>query len=425
MTDFIDIELLDPLYRDVFRDPANGTVGNISKAGCLALAALGKEAWNAWRIAFPAYKNLADDWVNTVNFSGHDFRTVEVDFSSFNFGAHANFSGAVFPRNVNFSEAIFGIEASFTGTQFASRVSFNRCYFDCDARFNGTQFSNEASFRGAVFETGVRFVGRAWEQLSKYYSERKGKVEQAKKWADKRGLSPSSFKSIYFNGAQFKGRVNFSDRSFLGQTSFGKDEFGNKASFKVAPKFHNCKLHQDTSLNEAIFPMPDGSGSAIAARAYRTLKLAFSGQQAIREEQRFFLHEMAEEAAMTIGSRRYLYKAYSLFSQYGFSITRPIVLFAVTLLAMMLIYGVLSYLNNCLPNANNCRFSTAWVEFSLLQSLPLPGLDKLSDTLRGQLFPTEGLISIAVTVAVILHKAISLLALFLMGLALRNLFKLK
>jgi hypothetical protein len=92
---------------------------------------------------------------------------------------------------------------------------------------------------------------------------------------------------------------------------------------------------------------------------------------------------------------------------------------------MMLIYGGLSYLNNCLPDPARCSFSTAWIEFSLTQALPLPGLDKLSENLRGKLFPADGLISIGVTFFVILHKVITLLALFLMGLALRNLFKLK
>lgn len=35
--------------REVFNYSENGLPNNISKAGCLALARLGKDAWNAWR----------------------------------------------------------------------------------------------------------------------------------------------------------------------------------------------------------------------------------------------------------------------------------------------------------------------------------------------------------------------------------------
>ena len=89
------------------------------------------------------------------------------------------------------------------------------------------------------------------------------------------------------------------------------------------------------------------------------------------------------------------------------------------------IYAFFSWVHFCLPSQAACQFNSAWVEFSLLQALPLPGLDKLSETLRGQLFPSSGWISIGVTLAVIAHKTISIAALFLAGLALRNLFKLK
>jgi len=57
----------------------------------------------------------------------------------------------------------------------------------------------------------------------------------------------------------------------------------------------------------------------------------------------------------------------------------------------------------------------------------LPGLDKWSDSLRQCLFPTasgawQGIMLAGI---LMLHKAFSLLAFFLMGLALRNLFKMK
>jgi hypothetical protein len=98
-------------------------------------------------------------------------------------------------------------------------------------------------------------------------------------------------------------------------------------------------------------------------------------------------------------------------------------LLLIALIVAAAIYASLSYQANC--SCLYCEFSSAWIEFSVLQALPLPGLDKLSDTLRSKLFADSGWSSIAVTLTVISHKTVSLLALFLMGLGLRNLFKLK
>ncbi|MGZ8201241.1 MAG: hypothetical protein ACXWUC_10690, partial [Methylosarcina sp.] len=71
---------LDPLYRAVFDDPQNGTPNDITQAGCLALARLGKEAWNAWRQKYQAKRTSKIEWGNKVNFSGFDFREESIDF---------------------------------------------------------------------------------------------------------------------------------------------------------------------------------------------------------------------------------------------------------------------------------------------------------------------------------------------------------
>lgn len=188
--------------------------------------------------------------------------------------------------------------------------------------------------------------------------------------------------------------------------------------------FHNCKLHQDTSFDKAIFPEPSGSNEA--ARAYRTLKLAFSQQQATREEQRFFRLEMAEEAASTSLSNRCMFLIYQWISDFGFSLWRPTLLLVGTLLIFLLFYNGLAGYTLCLPWHASCEIKYDLIEFGILQTLPLPGLDKWGDDLRLlSLFPKEGLVAVMVAVSIILHKAISLLALFLIGLALRNLFKMK
>jgi uncharacterized protein YjbI with pentapeptide repeats len=92
----------------------------------LALAAKGREAWNAWR-RDPANKDVH------VTFAGIDFSEAprdKIDFSGFEFGDQVNFSrctwrgacftGAAFGNGALFSEAAFGNLASFAYAVFGT-----------------------------------------------------------------------------------------------------------------------------------------------------------------------------------------------------------------------------------------------------------------------------------------------------------------
>ena len=174
-----------------------------------------------------------------------------------------------------------------------------------------------------------------------------------------------------------------------------------------AARTHGAKI----SLKETGF---EGS-----ARAYRTLKLASSQQQAIRQEQRFFRLEMAEEAKGAPRRQRYLYRAYNLLSDYGFSLLHSLLLLVVVWLACSLIYGSLAKLSMCLPLQSGCHISQPWIKFSLLQGLPLSEFDSVGEKLHEDFFG-EKVATLGVLVAAFFHKAISLPALFLAGLALRT-----
>lgn len=133
---------------------------------------------------------------------------------------------------------------------------------------------------------------------------------------------------------------------------------------------------------------------------------------------------MAEEAKGTPWRHRYLYGAYALLSDYGFSLRRPLTLLFGTWIFFAFIYGWLADLALCIPPLGQCHINQEWVKFSLLQGLPLPGLDSIGDKVWGQLYGAKATSAIVVA-AVLLHKTFSLLALFLVGMGLRNLFKMK
>ena len=197
--------------------------------------------------------------------------------------------------------------------------------------------------------------------------------------------------------------------------------------FQMPPKFHGCELHQDTSFEGAEFPKPTGSEEA--ARAYRTLKLAFSKQQAIREEQRFFKLEMEEETLRETGLKRQLFVTYKYFSDYGFYITRPftlLIFFPALYVSLFNAFLIEYQIYQCYDFFNQAPISIFWnwLTWSFLSIFTVPGVD-LGKEIRPLLFGSGTFISFIALLIEIFQKALSLAGFFLIGLALRNLFKLK
>lgn len=454
---------LPPEVQALFDNTENGMPSDISKPGCLALAKLGKDAWNAWREMFPVTGTFPH-FVNHADLSGLDFRGDPVDFSGFVFGDGADFrgaqwgfgadfKGASWDRFANFSGTQWGDFANLHGAQWGDAGNFSGARWGAFAGFVAAQWGAEACFYGTEWGKGANFQGANWATNRTIYQDDEH-YQSAKAWAEARGLAPDTFLAISFAGAHFAGEVDFSNRKFTGKTDFGclpegyprrrvqRDEAGRAkfdancellwendpeprryVMFDAAPKFHGCELHQDTKFDDAKFPKANGSDEA--ARAYRTLKQAFSKQQALREEQRFFKLEMAEEATLSslfqrkfpwIGAKP-LYKLYSLSSDYGFSLWRPLVSFFVVLVIFAFWYGHYDKVPICWSLDAGCTLQKNWLEFSLAQSLPLTGFDKL------EVFdPIKKAVPVFVLAS---HKIISLACLFLAGLALRNLFRLK
>lgn len=459
-----DVEALLDKARALFavKEQERGTPEAPTQAGFLALARAGKEVWNAWRKAYP--KPAAD-------FSGADFRgDAAIDFSGFSFGEvsifinakfgnDAIFRGAKFGNCAIFEGAQFGNGAGFGGAQFGYGARFSGAHFGDGAWFQGAQFGNEIMFEGAQFGNGtmfegaqfgactsfdgVRFNGQAtfaaWDTLSVqnfWEAVHKGSAQQRVDYAKAEGLRSNSFNEVSFRGVQFEGDASFQGRIFLSKTDFGpiSDEMTVKTSdgekvipkgqptcFQGIPNFHGCTLHQNTDIIDADF---SSESSAEAARAYRTLKLAFAQQHALREEQKFFRLEMRAETGIATGHRKWLYRRYEKISDYGFSLKRPIKFWLVCLAGFALFYGLLTGTYGWNGNISWER-TLQWMHYALLNAVPLPGFDKTLDALRSDLFHKAEAIQFIVTVLEILHKTVSLLAFFLIGLALRNLFKMK
>jgi uncharacterized protein YjbI with pentapeptide repeats len=390
-----------------------------------------------------------------VDFSDHDFSSTGPNyFENFEFGDHADFSRAVFPSGSSFTgakfgrsckfvgtrwgdsstfcKAVFGENAHFDGAQFGGATLFDEAEFINDTYFIGAQFGGATQFLCAKFHGYVNFSALDWDRVKQLTGWTDTQFLEAKNFSSGRGIAPDNFDQIDFRGAQFLGvpasngesSVDFSNRIFLGKTEFTLCD-DKPIKFYSVPKFHGCKIHQDTNFTLENKDFPEATGNDKTARAYRTLKLAFSEHHAIREEQFFFRLEMEEETLRETGLKRWLFQGYKTLSDYGFSFTRPLKYGILGVLVLTAVYGLLSVAGQCTFSGNACHFAPQWLEFSLLQTLPLPGLDNLSEAASKTFWPQGASWKLGLSALVIVHKTISLAALFLMGLALRNLFKLK
>jgi hypothetical protein len=479
--------------REIFRNPENGTPDNISKAGCLALATKGAAVWNAWRAEFPIFQipnEYPPLYLNNANFSQQNFKGILRDLRGFNFGVGAVFDQSEWGGVTKFEGARGGDFSRFFGAVWGDHCSFDGAQWGESCRFDGASWGQLARFTSARWGRHCMFNGARWGSFTSFANAELGGYLDFKNCFFEHGAvfdfsrfgadirfagsifggdsrftssdDADTFYSIDFGGCEFKGEVDFGGRRFLGSTNFGTTErSGGKTSvlrdkngliiyqegknipcfvqsnfddrsaiFCKTPNFHGCELHQDTSFEGAQFP--PATGSEEAARAYRTLKLAFSKQQAVREEQHFFRLEMDEERvghrikgrdavnksqpfmALREHGAWLLYWLYKQTSDYGFSIARPLLLLAILWLIFAQIYGSYTGVERCFNWTVDCKIQSDWLNYSLQQALPLPGFDKLKPVIEG--------ISVA---WLSIHKTLSLAALFLIGLALRNLFKLK
>jgi hypothetical protein len=246
-----------------------------------------------------------------------------------------------------------------------------------------------------------------------------------------------------FKGTTFKGAAVFTGSQFEGRTSFAKAANGAITKFAYAPEFFACEIHPDTSFEDAKFPN-NSKGDETELRAYRTLKLAFANHQATREELFFFRREMREEQRLkqaakkpmteTLNSFRlpaFFFCLYDFFSDYGFSVQRP-------LLRLVCVGALITYLggvalalkNGWAPQLTKLFTAETWIfsKFILSGAIPFweikfePDEKFLLTQLFGS-FTSEGFLALVTLSAI--QKLLSFVGWFFVGLALRNHFKVK
>ncbi len=267
----------------------------------------------------------------------------EARFSGTSFGNWAWFAGARFGEDAWFRNAHFNDSAQFESVFFEGLASFSEAIFDGNASFGKATFGSVTSFEKATFGGNATFTGAAFGDKASFMNANFGRLAafEAGGADERRGL----FRGIDFQQAEFHGPVNFENRRFTSATSF------EQAVFHDIAQFHGCTFHQDMSFHQTDFLKKKGKNDGETAkleRAYRTLKLAMENLRARNEEARFFALEM--ECHRQLGDVPRLERAfaslYKQVSEYGQSISRPLVYLFVSLGAFALLYWITGMLTN-------------------------------------------------------------------------------
>ena len=282
-------------------------------------------------------------------------------FEEATFEEPALFREATFERSPEFSEAIFKNVAGFQGVTFKDTsvfrevtfrgvAWFEEATFERGAIFSGAAFRDVAEFRGATFEDTtvfgeVRFKNKALFEEATFkgatlFSE--AIFEEAAVF----GLS--TFKhSTSFYGATFRAEADFkavqgnsvftmTDAEFLEVPDF------QQATFVQAPRLDNVNIESRHSRNISFTAVKSFfKGDLEKEGRWRALKRLATQGHDHASEQLFFRGELLARRGVT---DRYWHASfwlgvfYQLFSDFGRSLIRPLLWWAVGVLVFAGIY---------------------------------------------------------------------------------------
>jgi uncharacterized protein YjbI with pentapeptide repeats len=333
--------------------------------------------------------------------------------------------GLLFLDVVNLSGATFSSDAFLRGATFSDDADLSGATFSGAADFSGATFSGYAKLVSATFSgyaglTGVTFSGDT----------------------DLAGAKFSRTHHAVFSRATFKGWTVFLNAELEGETSFA-----NAAFEQHPPSFHGAKLNEGVAFHGVRWPDPptvpappkqplkDDEQKRVQreiARAkeaaqqhvynYQRLKQLMEGLKKHEDELNFFAMEMAAQGVVDGGWRSLrgaLSGLYGAVSDYGRSILRPsILLLATVFLCFVFVAGS----DECqgVASAVSCAPIRGGKALALSLTSAL-GFLPLKKEIFGDLSGLSPMAHIWMGIETVLSFAL----LFLIGLALRNRFRMK
>lgn len=377
-----------------------------------------------------------------------DFSNAQMDvanFSQFVFPGPAWFQNTIFPRTPNFTRAKFFGQTRFEGAVFPGGAQFQYSEFSINSNFDDATFTGDVSFHKAKFFEAVSFNTTFPSNAN--FSD----VEVHHNALFNRAIFEGAalfdlakfFDGAFFDRAKFLGGTSFNEATFRGSAYFGEANFqGGKndfigAEFASVPDLRAIRFEVPLNLNGTKIPYRKTKKGGIWRRllscadgpedvaCYRRLKELAAGSKDHERELAFFAFELRAKRfyETTEWLAIALNVAYGLLSDYGRSILRPVAwLIGTTALSI----ATIAYSNWSWADGLWQRL-IAFAVLAVTNATLLVGSDRW--LLRAEAFKKIGFnsdqrsFSLAGESLAYAQSAFSLLMLFLIGLALRNRFR--
>jgi len=335
-----------------------------------------------------------------------------------------DFSGSIFDKVVSFEKYIFP-NANFSAASFATHSFFNGAVFIGNVDFRWTTFSL-AYFGHAIFRKNAEFHEARFDSARFEYATFCGfTLFFRTEFVGKALFSRCEFQeSVIFNAAKFKYGASFEETEFHDRIEFINSEFAAKTEFdkarflRLVPDFRGADMHEATEWDAVKWPSPPRNISDARAQvyAYERLKQEMERLKKHEDEQRFFAKELRARRGLTsrLGGNWIMNILYEYTSNYGISVARPIVWLTATFLAGALFFALAPiYHGSPLSLDRAASFSFA----NLFSFLPYKR-EIMSDQLFNGLSP-------GAKTAEVVQSIFGITLLFLLGLGLRNRFRMK
>ncbi len=389
-----------------------------------------RDAWNAWVDEHPE----ADiDFDNVefgphapengrIDFSGYRFPNGDVSFDGAQFGdGDVLFTGAQFGKGyVWFRDAKFGNgDISFWGAQFG----------DGDVWFSDAKFGDGVvSFFGAQFGDGnVWFGGAKFGDGNVSFND--AQFGDGNVWFDDAQFGKGD---VSFDGASINGPMHFSPKEFKGDLSFRTARFDDvlilEGNYSSPPDLRSTTTKGHVDLHDLTIEKAT-KGQSNTERQTRAkfgrLKELAEGNRHHDAALRFFAEERrALKRSGDLGKGALFETIYDGLCDYGQSIGRPSLFLLGNFILFIIVYFGIAVLETNSEIDRNYIFCLLANSFFASFSNVIPFLSKAFEfqpDIFADLFGEP--IPLTVDLARFVQGVISLLLLFLIGLGLRNRFR--
>ncbi len=224
-------------------------------------------------------------------------------------------NSTAFSGEASFSFAIFSGQAKFTSMPSSKDITFSPTTFSGKADFFTATFSGPAHFRSGAFSGGDLVQSSGMTDFKSAIFE-----------------GPAIFEATIFNHG-----ADFSDGSFAAQTVFKGAQFRQRV-----PKFYQRVLHQDTSFTteQNHWPTITAAIAEESKRAYTRLRQLMLELEKPDDAHFFFRQEMRCKAYLEGLFYAVINRLFAFFSNYGHSLGRPVAGLAfLWLIPAMFYYG--------------------------------------------------------------------------------------